>query len=113
MRAAEISIKFMKTIQTSRENKGFSLRARLRKLRRHHDLQARKVKLQISNRRTGQEGTQLSVRHVPTMLLSINAQMHSDGGSAMPMKCPDDIWREAGSGPTLNWNGPNEFRARP
>ena len=57
MRAAEISIKFIKTIQKSLENKGKSLRARWRKLRRHHDLQIRKVKLQISNRRTGQEGT--------------------------------------------------------
>ena len=37
----------------------------------------------------------------------------SEGGGAMHMKCPDDIGREAGSGPTRNWNELNEFRARP
>ena len=37
----------------------------------------------------------------------------SDGGSAVHMKCPDVIGREAGSGTTQDWNGPNVFRACP
>ena len=37
----------------------------------------------------------------------------SEGGGAMRMKIPDDIGLGAGSGPTRNWDGLNEFRARP
>ena len=37
----------------------------------------------------------------------------SVGGSAMHMKRPDDVGREAGSGTTQDWNGPNVFRACP
>ena len=37
----------------------------------------------------------------------------SDGGSAVHMKCPDVIGREAGSGTTQDWKGPNVFRACP
>ena len=37
----------------------------------------------------------------------------SDDGSAVHMKCPDVIGREAGSGTTQDWKGPNVFRACP
>ena len=37
----------------------------------------------------------------------------SVGGSAMQMKRPDDVGREAGSGPTPNWKELTVFRACP
>ena len=37
----------------------------------------------------------------------------SIGGSAMHVKRPDDVGREAGSGTTQNWYEPNVFRACP
>ena len=46
-------------------------------------------------------------------LPSMPSSATSEGGGAMHMKILDGIGREAGSGPTQNWIGPNEFRACP
>ena len=56
----------------------------------------------------GRASAEHASRHVFASMLA-----SSDGGSAMHMKCPDVIGREAGSGTTQDWKGPNVFRACP
>ena len=42
-----------------------------------------------------------------------SGRVSSVGGSAMHMKCPDDVGREAGIGRTQNWKELTIFRACP